>query len=229
MARETVIPTVCPEERNERIPFVKARELIEIRHEWVCSQCEREFYNPGCILTGLTLDEIIQYVKKFREQAFARHVCTRAPSASGGAVVVESVADILERELHTVIAEWLIRVEKEPDLMSIPMIQEERTGHLPQLLHDVVARLRLRAGIKAPVSKAAAEHGELRHKQGYTVAMAVQESRLLQVSIFSTLHKSVERLKMSLLLSDVATIADEVDAQLKEQMVRFMAEEKVKP
>jgi hypothetical protein len=55
--------------------------------------------------------------------------------------------------------------------------------------------------------------------------MAVQESRLLQVSIFSTLHKSVERLKMSLLLPDVATIADEVDAQLKEQMMGFMAED----
>jgi hypothetical protein len=55
--------------------------------------------------------------------------------------------------------------------------------------------------------------------------MAVQESRLFQVSIFSTLHKSVERLKMSLLLPDVATIADEVDAQLKEQMMGFMAED----
>ena len=64
-----------------------------------------------------------------------------------------------------------------------------------------------------------------KRKRGYTVAMAVQESRLLQVSIFSTLHKRVEHLKMSLLLSDVATIADEVDAQLKEQMLRFMAED----
>jgi hypothetical protein len=55
--------------------------------------------------------------------------------------------------------------------------------------------------------------------------MAVQESRLLQVSIFSTLHKNVEHLKLSLLLPDVTIIADEVDAQLKEQMLRFMAAE----
>jgi hypothetical protein len=55
--------------------------------------------------------------------------------------------------------------------------------------------------------------------------MAVQESRLLQVSIFSTLHKNGEHLETSLLLPDVATIADEVDAQLKEQMLRFMAED----
>jgi hypothetical protein len=52
-----------------------ARELVEIRQEWVCSQCGREFYNPGCVLTGLTLDEIIVHVKKMREEAFAEHLC----------------------------------------------------------------------------------------------------------------------------------------------------------
>src|SRR6202048_3419226 len=122
--------------------------------------------------------------------------------------VVESVADILERELHTVIEEWLLRVEKDSELMRIPMNRKDRTGHLPDLLHDVITRLRLHAGTKAPVSKAAEHHGDLRPKQGYTVAMAVQESRLLQVTIFSTLHKSVKNLEFSTLLPDVVTLAD---------------------
>ena len=90
-------------------------------------------------------------------------------------------------------------------------------------MHDVINRLRLDAGTKAPISKAAAEHGDLRRKQGYTVAMMVEESRLLQVSIFTTLHQNVTQLEFNALLPDVVTIADEVDAQLKEQMLRFMA------
>ena len=52
---------------------------------------------------------------------------------------------------------------------------------------------------------------------------AVEESRLLQVSIFTTLHKNVKHLEFSTLLPHIVTIADEVDAQLKEQMLRFMA------
>jgi hypothetical protein len=140
-----------------------------------------------------------------------------------GVLEIESVADILERDLDAVIQDWLSRVEKEPDLACIPLNFEERTGHLPQLLHDVIARLRLDAGSKAPISEAAGIHGDLRRKQGYTVAMAVEESRLLQVSIFSMLHKDVKRLEFSTLLPDVVTIADEVDAQLKQQMLRFMA------
>jgi len=140
-----------------------------------------------------------------------------------GTATIESVADIIERELQSVITDWLFRVEQEPDLKSIPLNFEDRTGHLPQLLHDVIARLRLDAGTKAPISKAAAHHGDLRRKQGYTVAMAVEESRLLQVTIFATLHKNAHNLEFSKLLPDVVTIADEVDAQLKEQMLRFMA------
>jgi hypothetical protein len=140
----------------------------------------------------------------------------------------ESVADILERELPGVIQDWLSRVEKESDLVCIPLSFEERTGHLPQLLRDVIARLRLDAGTRAPISEAAGIHGDLRRKQGYTVAMAVEESRLLQLSIFSMLHKDVKRLDFSALLPDVVTVADEVDAQLKQQMLRFMAADAAK-
>jgi hypothetical protein len=150
------------------------------------------------------------------------------PRESSDVASIESVADILERELQSVIVDWLARVEQEPDLTCIPLSFEERTGHLPHLLHDVIARLRLDAGSKAPRSKAAADHGDLRRNQGYTVAMAVEESRLLQVTIFSTLHKNVKNLEFSLLLPDVVTIADEVDAQLKEQMLRFMAADAAK-
>jgi hypothetical protein len=145
------------------------------------------------------------------------------PSKNGGAITIETVADILERELTALMEAWLVRVEKEPDLTHIPLSHDARTGHLPHLIHDVINRLRLEAGTKAPISKAAADHGDLRHKQGYTVAMMVEESRLLQVSIFTTLHQNVTQLEFSALLPDVVTIADEVDAQLKEQMLRFMA------
>jgi hypothetical protein len=125
----------------------------------------------------------------------------------------ESVADILERELQNVIKDWLVRVDQESGLSGIPLGCPKRTDHRPHLLHDVIARLRLDTGTKAPISDASAIHGDLRRKQGYTVAMAVEESRLVQVSIFSTLHKNVKHLEFSPLLPDIVTIADQADAQ----------------
>ena len=144
-------------------------------------------------------------------------------NGSVAAVAIGSVADILEHELESVIMDWLYRVEQEPDLTCISLNFEERTGHLPHLLRDVIKRLRLDEGTKAPISVAAAHHGDLRHQQVYTVAMLVEESRLLQVTIFTALHKKVKHLEFSTLLPQVVTIADEVDAQLKQQMLRFMA------
>ena len=141
-----------------------------------------------------------------------------APASAG----TECVADILEQELQPTIHEWLELVEKEPDLIRVPLTFDERTGHLPRLLHDVIARLRLDKGSKAPVSVAASHHGELRRKQGYTAAMVVDESRILQVCIFSTLHRNERRVKFNKLLPDVVTIADEVDAQLKQQILCFL-------
>jgi hypothetical protein len=134
----------------------------------------------------------------------------------------ESVADILERELDPLIHDWMQLVEKQDDLMAMTLGYEDRTGHLPVLLQEVIARLRLDAGTKAPISVAASHHGDLRRKQGYSVAMVVEESRLLQVCLFTTLHKNTNRLEYSKLLPDVVIIADEVDAQLKQQMLCYM-------
>jgi hypothetical protein len=152
----------------------------------------------------------------------------RVGNEKSGTGPIESVADIIERQLDVVIKDWLVRVEQEPELTAIPLTYQERTGHLPQLLRDVVVRLRMDEGSKAPISEAAAHHGDLRSKQGYTVAMAVEESRMLQVSIFSMLHKSEVHLDFTAILPAVVTIADEVDAQLKQQMLRFMAADEAK-
>ena len=102
-------------------------------------------------------------------------------NGDGGRVAATtSVADILERDLEDVIREWLFRVENEPELTAIPLNFEERTGHLHQLMRDVIVRLRQDDETKALISEVATHHGDLRARQGYTVAMAVEESRLLR-------------------------------------------------
>ena len=53
--------------------------------------------------------------------------------------------------------------------------------------------------------------------------MIIEESRILQVSIFDTLRKSLTTVDFSLLLADVMTIADECDSQLKQAVLSFSA------
>jgi hypothetical protein len=61
----------------------------------------------------------------------------------------------------------------------------------------------------------------VRSEQGYTAAMLVEESRILQVCIFKCLRTHLSALDLSLVLTDVMTIADEVDSQLRQTMLSF--------
>ena len=136
---------------------------------------------------------------------------------------IERVAAILERDTTATIKDWLDRVEREDELTCVPLSKEQRTGHLPKLLQELVQRLRVprELGTKQ-VSEAAVQHGKIRRSQGYSIPMIVEESRILQVSIFHTLQKNLSTVDFSLLLSDVMTIADEVDSQLKQTLISFM-------
>jgi len=133
----------------------------------------------------------------------------------------ERVAAILERDAEPTIRDWMSKVERNEELSVVSLSYQERTGHLPLLLGDLVRRLRLAPNAKLPKSTAAREHGIMRRKQGYTVAMAVEESRILQVSIFGTLQNNLRSVDFNSVLLDVMTIADEVDSQLKQAMLGF--------
>lgn len=141
----------------------------------------------------------------------------------------ENVATILEQQTQSTIDDWLKRVELEPQIFAIPLGVEERCDHLPQLFRDLVFRLRnpLTLGAHARVSTSATSHGVLRREQGYSAAMLVEESRMLQVSIFQTLQNNLFRVDFSLLLVGVMAIADEVDSQLAQAMASYISESKV--
>jgi CheY-like chemotaxis protein len=138
-------------------------------------------------------------------------------------VTTENVAAILERDLDITIQNWMRQVELNEELSCIDLCYADRTGHLPSLFNELISRLRSPSGTRACLSIAAHEHGRLRREQGYTAAMVVEESRILQISIFKTLQDNLRSVDFSKVLLDVRTIADEVDSQLKQAILGYMS------
>ena len=138
----------------------------------------------------------------------------------------DNVATLLERETKSTIASWLRKVNAEPEIITVNLREEDRCAHLPNLFRDLVIRLRnpLPLGTRALISEAADDHGCLRRVQGYTPAMLVEESRMLQVSIFQTLQEHLSDLDLRVVLTDVRRIADEVDSQMAPSMASYMLE-----
>jgi YesN/AraC family two-component response regulator len=139
---------------------------------------------------------------------------------------IETLATILERTAEASISDWYEGVQKEETLMDILLSREARCKHLPQLFRDLGRRLESfrPLGSKEVESKAAWSHGLERRQQGYTAAMMVEESRILQVTVFHTLQKNLGTIDFSVLLLGVMTIADEVDSQLSQAMKSYIAE-----
>jgi YesN/AraC family two-component response regulator len=85
-------------------------------------------------------DEII--VKPFEVQRLPELVrekmMVRKPAAR---VEKERVGAILQRCNTAVVEDWLARAKESPELNQLPLSDEERTGHLPTLIEDLIVRL----------------------------------------------------------------------------------------
>ena len=163
--------------------------------------------------------EIKHLAEMVRERLLVQKPASRASK--------EKVSEILHRCSDVVVKDWLARVKEARELNHLQLADQDRTGHLPKLVLDLVVRLNRpitgspqdRDALSSP---AAVLHGELRFRQGYTPEMLVHESRILQVTLFGTLKDNMNALDFSMLLGDVMTIADEVDAQLTQSMGSYI-------
>ncbi len=172
---------------------------------------------------ALQADDII--VKPFDAKQLAQRLRNKLQTVHRSSTPVkETVASILERDENVTIGRWLARVNQNAKLTDVPLADNDRMGHLPELIKEVVSRLRGDRLVEAVASDspAAVKHGELRLRQGYTAPMMVQESRILQVCIFETIQRNLPTVDFSLVLPDVMLIADEVDSQLTQSVESFL-------
>jgi hypothetical protein len=136
-------------------------------------------------------------------------------------VTTENVAAIPESDLESTIDSWMRQVERNEELCGVELGYADRTAHLPNLFHELISRLRSPPEASARPSATAHEHRILRCQQGYTAAKVVLESRILQLSIFKTLEDNLHSVDFSKVLLDVRTIRDEVDSQVKQQILGY--------
>jgi CheY-like chemotaxis protein len=172
----------------------------------------------------LQADQIL--VKPMNIPALIEAIQQRLATGPVPSRVIESVATILDYSTESTIDAWYERVKRDKKLTAVSMSREQRVGHLPRIMTELVRRLRSfkPLGSRELVSAASEEHGRFRRRQGYSAGMLVEESRMLQVSIFETLQRNLAGIDFSILLEEVMTIADEVDSQLSQAMDSYIEE-----
>jgi CheY-like chemotaxis protein len=170
----------------------------------------------------LQADEIL--VKPFGAEQL-RLLMGRRKLAAKTLTIKEGAAAILDRDVALLIKRWLERVQGVPELAALPLPPEVRAAYLPQMIASITTRLRGHreidlADIPCP---AAVAHGRNRYLEGYSAPLVVQESRLLQVSIFEAIQRNLSTVDFTVVLPDIMIIAEEVDSQLKQTIASFLA------
>ena len=87
--------------------------------------------------------------------------------------------------------------------MTPAISYDERTGHLPQLIEDLIIRLLLGNGAQAPEPPQPTTTATCGFSRGTPSRCWYEESRLLQVSLFDTLRLNQKSLDLNSLMADV--------------------------
>lgn len=135
----------------------------------------------------------------------------------------KSVAQIVNERKEEIIEKWLKTVRDDPEISGIPLNDAERTDHLPAVLAEMVEMLSS-AGATTTAARieAARRHGETRRKQRYSVPQIVEETRLLEGSIFNVLHTNLLSANFSNLIPDIIRISDTLQIQLKASIEAYL-------
>jgi YesN/AraC family two-component response regulator len=151
------------------------------------------------------------------------------PETSARTQVVEAVATVLERERAAITRAWMAKM-KETDSFAaaLPNI-EDLSEHLPELLSEIVYRLRYPQplGLMTLFSMASLQHGAQRRRQGFRSPVLVEEARALQAALFLTIQSHLDGIDLGQLPGALMAIADEVNAQLLQSLSGYENEKPV--
>ena len=138
-------------------------------------------------------------------------------------MVLKRVAQVLRESGQEVIEAFLRRSRQSEELAAMPVSDEERTDHIPELLAEIITRLESRRSeATAKATKAAQKHGRTRKKQGFTIPLLYEEGRILRRSIYEAVQNNLLGVNLSYLVPDLIEVSDSLDIQLTESVKAFL-------
>lgn len=134
------------------------------------------------------------------------------------------VSELLRENSEEITRRTLEMMKAEPELAALHLSDEERTDHIPPMLQDVAASLESPTqNLSSSLLENARKHGEMRRRQGYSVAMMLLGTRLLTRAIYDVAQENLLSLNLSFLVVDLKRLSDCLGAQLQEASRAFEA------
>ncbi len=132
---------------------------------------------------------------------------------------IVELPEILEQEKASIMADWLAETKPVPNTFG----GTATLSQLPLLFDVLIFTLRHGDTASDPALIHAAELGGIRRKQGYTVAMLVDELRVLERIVLLAVERNLIRIDLSSLFRQLRVMNEFFRTQLKEAVEAYMS------
>ena len=138
-------------------------------------------------------------------------------------VASEPLANFLREHADKVIKQTLAAMKAHPRIGVIPLADIERVNYVPSILAEVVRQLESpEAGDPSDeMLRAGAQHGEVRRRQGYSLEMLVDDTRMVDSAIYAVVQDHLLEIRLSALIPDLSRVNDVLEAHLQASLTAF--------
>lgn len=135
------------------------------------------------------------------------------------------VSGLVRKLKHSICERWLREILANPEIAAIPLSNEDRSDHVPELLDELIGRMdENREGLSTKAQEAARKHGRVRHQQGYSIPQILFETRVLQQVLSTTIQDELLSVELSTLVPDVFRIGESLEAALELSIRAYQAQ-----
>ena len=159
--------------------------------------------------------DIEKLIETFNEPAAAKRPERSVPLKRISVIIREHQEEVIER--------WLTHCRSNPELSRTASSQDGKIDHLPKLSLEIADRIENHPEKPSKVAvAAAAEHGVVRHKQGYTIPMLLVEASILEKTIAGVLQERLLSVDISTLIPDMHQMSEAINCAVETSVRAYL-------
>lgn len=131
--------------------------------------------------------------------------------------------ELVKQNRSLIQKQWLTHSQADPDLSSVEIGAKKRTAPILPVIEESMKamRLNLKDMATAPM-KAAAQHGRLRQRQGFTPMGLIEEYNLVRRCVFALAQENLRQMDAQVLLQDLTQFGEALDLQTQRALRNYL-------
>jgi transcriptional regulator with XRE-family HTH domain len=158
------------------------------------------------------------------DQQLGRSSSAAEKSTERKATSAKRLKELVKQNRSLIQKQWLNHSQADPDLSSVEIGAKKRTAPILPVIEESMKAMRLNLKeLAAAPMKAAAQHGRLRQRQGFTPMGLIEEYNLVRRCVFALAQENLRQMDAQVLLQDLTQFGEALDLQTQRALRDYLA------